>query len=90
MRGKAWEGAPQFTEATVALQDRSASWRGCPTGNRAVPPAPELGPVPGEEPLQLWPGGHMGDGGAVRVEQGQEHAGRVRTEPVDLLARLLG
>lgn len=38
MRGKAWEGAPQFTEATAALQDRSASWRGCPAGSRAVPP----------------------------------------------------
>ena len=68
MRGKAWEGAPQFTEATAALQDSGMSWRGCPTGNRAVPPPPELGPAPGEEPLQLWPGGHMGDGRAVRVE----------------------
>ena len=63
---------------------------GLPHGNRAVPPPPELGPAPGEEPLQLWPGGHMGDGGAVRVEQRQEHVGCVRTEPVDLLARLLG
>lgn len=37
MRGKAWEGAPQFTEATAALQDRSKSWRRCPMGSRAVP-----------------------------------------------------
>ena len=54
----------------------------CPTGNSA--------PVPGEKPLQLLPVGHVGDGGAVPVEQRQEHTGCVRPEPVDLLTRLLG
>lgn len=87
MRGKAWDGAFQFTEATSDLQtvSRQAGGSPVPTGGRGSRP-----PVPGEELFQLFSMGHVGDRGATRMQQGHEHAGGVRADPVDLLTCLLG
>lgn len=56
-----------------------------PAGGRGSRP-----PVPGEELFQLFSMGHVGDRGATRMQQGHEHAGGVRADPVDLLTCLLG
>lgn len=87
MRGKAWDGAFQFTEAMSDLQRVSQQAGGgpAPTGGRGPRP-----PVPGEELFQLSSVGHVWDGRAVRVQQSHEDAGGVRADPVNLLTRLLG
>lgn len=88
-RGKAWDGAFQFTDATSDLQE----------SNELEGPAAPQGvgdprrSVPGKELFQFSPVGYMGDdgaGGAGGVQQCHEHVGGVCAEPVDLLTCLLG
>lgn len=91
MRGKAWDGAVQLTEAASDLQESHKL-----EGPALRPPPAAIRyrtPVPGEELLQFGPVGHVGDGGtswAGRVQQRHEHVGSVCAEVVYLLAGLLG
>lgn len=89
MRGKAWDDAFQFTDATSDLQENNKL-----EGPAVAPGVGGAEPsVPGKELFQFFPVGHVGDdgaGGAGSVQQRQEHVGGVRTEPVDLLTGLLG
>lgn len=87
MRGKAWDGAFQFTEATSDLQRGSRRAGGSPTPTGGQGPQP---PIPGEQLFQLFSLGYVGHRGATGMQQGHEHVGGVRTDPVDLLTRLLG
>jgi hypothetical protein len=84
MRGKAWEAAFQSTEAMSDLQESEfikAPLRGATGAHTPT--------VPGKQLFQLSPVGHMGNGRAVEVQEGQEHMGGMGADPVYLLACLL-
>lgn len=87
MRGKAWDGALQFTVATADLKE--GDFLKAMRGGAGLQGAPHL-TVPGKQTFQFSAVGNMGNGRAVKVQQSQEHPGGVSTEPVNLLTRLLG
>lgn len=87
MRGKAWEGAFQFTEATSDLKE--SDFFKAILGGTGLQGDPYL-TVPGKQTFQLSAVGNMGNGRAVEVQESQEYPGSVSTEPINLLTCLLG
>lgn len=87
MRGKAWEGAFQFTVATSDLKEND--FLKAMLGGTGLRGDLDL-TVPGKQAFQFFPVGNMGNGRAVKVQESQEHSGSMSTEPINLLTCLLG
>lgn len=87
IRGKACEGAFQFTVATSDLKD--SDFLKAMLGGTGLQGDLYL-TVPGKQTFQFLAVGNMGNGRAVEVQESQEYPGSMSTEPINLLTCLLG